>query len=138
MPGPPLNLLALLLLKIFIPESLTWPVIIIFAVLTIVITILDYVLPIWGAKIYRASNYGIWGSIIGMFIGMVFFPPWGIILGLLIGAVLGELLAGKKKSEAVKVGFVTFFASLLMIIVKLILSGIMTFYFLIETISSVF
>lgn len=137
MPGPPLNLLALLLLKIFIPESISWTIIIIFALLTIAVTILDYLLPIWGAKIYKASNYGIWGSIFGMVLGMIFFPPWGMILGLLIGAVIGELIAGKKKSEAVKVGFVTFIASLIMIIAKLFLSGIMTFYFLLETISSV-
>jgi uncharacterized protein YqgC (DUF456 family) len=66
---------------------------------------------------------------------MFFFPPWGMIIGLLIGAVIGELLAGKKSADAFKVGFVTFAASIIMIVVKLILSGIMTFYFLLETLS---
>ena len=70
--------------------------------LTIVITILDYVLPVWGAKRYKASNHGIWGSIIGMFIGMIFFPPWGMILGLLFGAVIGELIDGKKTLKLLK------------------------------------
>jgi uncharacterized protein YqgC (DUF456 family) len=126
-----------LLLRIFIPDSISWTIAIIFSVLTIVITILDYVLPVWGAKRYKASNHGIWGSIIGMLIGMIFFPPWGMILGLLFGAVIGELIAGKKNSEAFKVGIVTFIASLIMIIAKLILSGIMTFYFMLETVYTI-
>lgn len=101
--------------------------------LTLIVTVFDYVLPVWGAKVYKASNYGIWGSIVGMFAGMIFFPPWGMILGLLIGAVVGELLAGKSSSSAIKIGFITFLASLAMIIIKLILAGAMTFSFLLET-----
>lgn len=91
-------------------------------------------MPIWGAKVYKASKYGIWGSVIGMIIGLFFFPPWGMIIGILVGAVFGELLAGKKGSDAFKVGAVTFIASIIMIIAKLIISGIMTFYFMIEII----
>ncbi len=99
-------------------------------VITIVVTVLDYVLPLFGAKVYKASGYGIWGSIIGMIIGTIFFPPFGMILGLLIGAIVGELLAGKGGSEALKVGSVTFITSLLMILVKLAASGVMTYYFI--------
>jgi uncharacterized protein YqgC (DUF456 family) len=99
--------------------------------------VLDYVLPIWGAKVYKASKYGIWGSVIGMLIGVFFFPPWGMILGLLIGAVIGELTAGKQSAEAFKVGFVTFAASIIMILVKLVISGIMSFYLLLESITRV-
>lgn len=105
--------------------------------LTVLVTILDYVLPIWGAKAYKASKYGIWGSVVGMLIGVFFFPPWGMILGLLIGAVFGELIAGKKSTEAFKVGFITFAASMMMILAKLLLSGIMTFYILAESIKRI-
>jgi uncharacterized protein YqgC (DUF456 family) len=55
-------------------------------------------------------------------------------LGVLVGAVVGELIAGKNESEALKAGFATFVASLIMIVVKLILSGLMTFYFVKELI----
>lgn len=106
--------------------------------LTVLVTVLDYVLPIWGAKVYKASKYGIWGSIIGMIIGVFFFPPWGMILGLLVGAVLGELIAGKQSSEAFKVGFVTFAASIIMIFAKLVLSGIMSFLILLESFAKIF
>ena len=134
LPGPPLNYLALFLIKLAFPDSVSWIILIIFGVITLAITILDYLLPIWGAKVYKASKYGIWGSIIGMIVGIFFFPPWGMIVGILFGAVCGELLAGKKSSEAFNIGIVTFIASTIMIIAKLIISGIMTFYFMLTTI----
>jgi len=91
-----------------------------------------------GAKVYKASSSGIWGSIIGMIIGILFFPPFGMILGLFVGAVLGELIAGKEEWRALKVGTVTFVASMLMILIKLAASGIMTFYFFKRTIEYIF
>ena len=121
-------------LKLVFPDSISWIVILIFGIITLAVTLLDYLLPIWGAKVYKASKYGIWGSVIGMIVGIFFFPPWGMIAGILIGAVLGELLAGKESSAAVKIGIVTFIASIIMIVTKLIISGIMTFYFLLETV----
>jgi hypothetical protein len=90
---------------------------------------LDYLLPIFGAKIFKASKQGIWFSIIGMIIGIFFFPPFGVIIGLLLGAIIGELLAGKAKSEAVKVGLISFLFSLLAILIKITLVGIMAYYF---------
>jgi uncharacterized protein YqgC (DUF456 family) len=122
------------MLKLVFPDSISWIVILIFGIITLAVTLLDYLLPIWGAKVYKASKYGIWGSVIGMIVGIFFFPPWGMIAGILIGAVLGELLAGKESSAAVKIGIVTFIASIIMIVTKLIISGIMTFYFMLETV----
>ena len=129
-PGPPLNFLSLVILELAIKDAFTLDFYILWGGITIVVTFLDYVLPIMGAKVYKASSFGIWGSIIGMIIGILFFPPFGMILGLFIGAVLGELIAGKKKWEALKIGTVTFAASMLMILAKLALSGVMTYYFI--------
>jgi len=65
-----------------------------------------------------------------MIIGLIFFPPFGMIIGLFLGAVVGELLAGKEEWQALKVGSVTFFASMFMILIKLAASGVMTYYFI--------
>ena len=129
-PGPPLNFISLLILELAIEDAFSMEFYIIWGVITIVVTLLDYVLPLFGAKVYKASGYGIWGSIIGMIIGTIFFPPFGMILGLLVGAVVGELVAGKEGSEAMKVGAVTFITSLLMIAAKLAVSGVLTYYFI--------
>lgn len=129
LPGPPLNYIALLLIHFTGIYEFTTTFLIVYLIINIVVQALDYVLPVYGAKRYGASKKGIWGSVIGIVLGFFFFPPFGVILGALIGAVAGELIAGKKESEAMRAGFATFIASLIMMVAKLALSVIMTFYF---------
>jgi uncharacterized protein len=133
-PGPPLNFLSLVILELAIEDAFSSDFFILWAIITVVVTVLDYILPILGAKVYKASGFGIWGSMVGMILGILFFPPFGMILGLFVGAVLGELIAGKEEWQALKVGTVTFAASMLMIFIKLAVSGIMTFYFIKRTV----
>ena len=130
LPGPPLAFIALLILKLTDPTVFTTKFIFIIGAITVVVYFLDYILPIMGAKMYKASKQGIWFSIIGMLIGMFFFPPFGMILGLLLGAILGELISGKARAEAIKIGFVSFGFSLLSIFIKILLTGVMAFYFI--------
>lgn len=129
-PGPPLNFIALLLLKFFDTASFSALFLVVLGIITLIITILDYVLPVIGAKFYGASKYGIWGSIIGMIAGLFFFPPFGMITGVFLGAVIGEVVAGRENSKAIKAGFGTFIISISMIVVKFTLSAVMSFYFI--------
>ncbi len=129
MPGPPLGFLALLIIKLAEPLTFSSNFMLTIAGITIIVFGLDYILPIWGAKMYKATKMGIWFSIIGMIIGIFFFPPFGMILGLFLGAIVGELASGKAKREALKVGFVSFVFSMLAIIIKLALVAVMAFYF---------
>lgn len=129
LPGPPLSFLSLVILEFVIDGAFTIEFFYLWGGITIAVVLLDYILPILGAKVYKASSYGIWGSIIGMIVGIIFFPPFGMILGLFAGAVLGEVIAGKKELEALKVGGVTFLASMIMIFIKLAVSGVMLYYF---------
>ena len=137
-PGPPLNFLSLVILEIGIKDAFSMDFYITWGLITVAVVVLDYVLPVWGAKAYKSSKYGIWGSIIGMILGIIFFPPFGMIIGLFLGAVIGELVAGKEHWEALKVGTVTFVASILMILVKLAVSGIMTYYFVERSVEYIF
>ena len=96
-PGPPLSYAALILLQFAKEEPVfSKSFLVRFAVLTIVVSLGDYFLPLMGAKKYGTSKYGIWGAIIGMMAGIIFFPPFGMISGIFIGAILGELLPAKK------------------------------------------
>jgi uncharacterized protein len=124
-PGPPLNFIALLLVQ-WAWKSYSLVTLILLGVVTAVVLVLDYMIPVWGAKIFGATKYGIWGSIIGMLAG-VFLTPIGMIGGLLIGAIVGDMLAGKKPFEALKSGAGTFLGTVAGMLVKLIVSGIMTF-----------
>ena len=132
--GPPLNFISLLLLEIATGGSYSINFYLIWGLITTVTIVLDYVFPVISAKKFKATNYGIWGSVIGMIIGIVFFPPFGMISGLFLGAVLGELVAGKRGADAMKVGLVTFFSSLLMIVFKFAASAMMTYYFVVKAV----
>ena len=131
LPGPVLIFLGLLLLalvKDFFPP-LTPTLMIVMAFLTVVVTIGDYMIPLWGAKKYGTSKWGIWGSVAGMAIGL-FFSPFGMLLGALIGAVAVEWLVQKKKGQALKAGWGVIVGSLLGAVLKLGVSGMMVYYFI--------
>ena len=129
LPGPPLNFIALIFVKLTYPDSISWLLILVFAVLTIAITIFDYVVPTYGAKYFGVSKSGIWGSVIGMIAGIFFFPPFGMFIGIIVGAAAGELIGGKSHWQAMKAGTATFFLNLFMMGLKLILSIIMSLVF---------
>ena len=137
-PGPPLNLVSLLFLEAATGGTYSLNFYITWGIITIATIVLDYIFPVYSAKKFKASNLGIWGSVIGMIIGIIFFPPFGMIAGLFLGAVLGELVAGKKGAEAMRVGIVTFFSSLLMIVFKFAASVMMTYYFIKGALSYLF
>ncbi len=124
-PGPPLNFIGLLLLQ-WAWQPFSTITLIVLGIITIIVLILDYMIPVWGAKIFGATRYGIWGSIIGMLAG-IFLTPIGMIMGLLLGAIIGDMLAGKKPLEALKSGAGTFLGTMAGMLVKLIVAGIMTF-----------
>ena len=125
LPGPPFNFIALLLLQ-WAWHPFNTITLVVLGVITVIVLVLDYMIPVWGAKLFGATRYGIWGSIIGMLAG-IFLTPIGMIAGLLLGAIIGDMLAGKKPLEALKSGAGTFLDTLAGMLVKLIIAGIMTF-----------
>ena len=81
LPGPPLTYIGLLLLHFTENYQFTTRFLIIWAIVAIVVTILDNVIPVWGTKKYGGSKKAIWGSILGLLVGLFLFPPFGIIIG---------------------------------------------------------
>lgn len=129
LPGPPLSYIGLLLLHFTEKHHFSTRFLIIWAIVTVVVYLLDYVIPAYGTKRFGGSNRGIWGSIIGLVIGLFFFPPFGIIIGPFVGAVIGELTSGKDSGTALKSGFGSFMGFLVGTIMKLIASGLMAWHF---------
>ena len=128
-PGPPLNYAGLLLLHFTGRYQFSTQFLLVWAVITVVVYALDYVIPAWGTRKFGGSRRGVWGSVIGLVVGLFFFPPFGIIVGPFAGAVIGELTAGKDSGTALKAGFGSFIGFLLGTLLKLIASGMMTWYF---------
>ena len=128
-PGPPLSYVGLLLLPFTERYQFSTKFLIIWAIITVLVYALDYVIPAWGTKKFGGSKRGVWGSIIGLIVGLFFFPPLGIIIGPFAGAVIGELSLGKDSGAALKSGFGSFLGFLTGTLLKLITSGMMTWYF---------
>ncbi|WP_395052186.1 DUF456 domain-containing protein, partial [Flavobacterium sp.] len=91
LPGPPISWLGLLLLYLTKVVEANYWILGITLVVTITISILDYTIPAKGTKKFGGTKYGVWGTNIGLLIGL-FFPPVGFIIGLFLGAFIGELI----------------------------------------------
>lgn len=128
-PGPPLGYVGLLMLQLLEEPAFTTRFLLIWAAITAIVTFLDYVIPVYGTKKFGGSKRGVWGSVIGLIIGIFFFPPFGIIIGPLLGALVGELSAGKESAAAIKSAFGSFVGFLAGTLIKLIATGFMAYYF---------
>jgi len=128
LPGPPLSYLGLIAIHLTSKIDFSSKFLISWGIIVIVVSILDYVIPIWGTKFFGGSKYGVWGSMVGLLAGL-FIPPIGIIIGPFIGAVAGEMLAGNKQN-ALKAGFGSFIGFIAGTVVKMLVSLIMLYYFI--------
>ncbi|MBS3900584.1 MAG: DUF456 domain-containing protein [Dethiobacter sp.] len=68
---------------------------------------LDFVATAVGTKRFGGSKNAVWGAVIGIFVGLFLFGPFGIILGSFLGAIIAEIMLGKKMNIAVRSGFGT-------------------------------
>ena len=134
LPGPPLSWAALLCMyfsKLNLAaaaqtadKALTIKELVIWLVLAIVITILDYILPGKIARLTGAHKSAERGALIGIFIG-IFLTPIGMILGCLAGAFLGEFVAEQQGlGHSIKAALGAFAGVILSTGIKVIFSAI--------------
>ena len=128
-PGPPLSWLGLLLVWFTHPDGLTAGLLIAWLVVTVVVTVLDYVAPGWITTKTGGSKAAGRGAFVGLILGLLFVPPWGMIAGSFIGALLAEVfVSGQAVADSVKPAFGSFLGFLLSTGLKLTASGVMLFY----------
>lgn len=132
LPGPPIAFCGLLLVQFTSKHPFSVEFLIIFGMLAIISAIIDNVLPVYVTKKFNGSKKGVWGSAIGLIIGLFFFPPFGIIIGPMAGAFLGEIVDGKTAEKAVKPAFGSFIGFLSSIFLRFALSIVMAYYFVVE------
>lgn len=125
LPGTPISYAGLWIAQATNRVDFSWQFLLIWGIVVVVISVLDYVVPAWGTKKFGGTSWGVWGSTIGVFIGL-FFGAVGVIVGPLVGAILGELIAGKQLGAALKAGWGSFVGILFSTVIKLIACGLMT------------
>jgi uncharacterized protein YqgC (DUF456 family) len=62
---------------------------------SVLIWLLDYIIPANGTKHFGGSTYGVYGTTIGLLIGILSPIPFGILIGAFLGGFIGELLYDK-------------------------------------------
>ncbi|MBU8893473.1 MAG: DUF456 domain-containing protein [Bacteroidales bacterium] len=131
-PGPPLSFLGLLTLHFtkFGEGEYTTNFLLILALIATVVTVLDFVVPVWGTKKFGGTKAGMWGATIGLIIGMIFLGPLGLIFGPLVGAIIGESIKGANNKDAFRAGLGAFFGFLMGVGLKLAASVYITWHFI--------
>nr|WP_315208477.1 DUF456 domain-containing protein [uncultured Flavobacterium sp.] len=115
LPGPSISWVGLVLLYFTNAVPANYWVLGIALLITVIISVLDYVIPAKGTKRFGGSSYGIWGTNIGLVIGILAPIPFGFLIGPFLGALTGELIYDfKDHNRALKAAtgsFVGFLAS---------------------------
>ncbi len=111
-------------------EKITWMVLLIFGLLTILSIVLENLGNVYGAKKFGATWWGIFGSIIGTVVGFYLGGPIGLILGPIVGTFIFEIIGGKEYKGALKAGLGNFVGFLGGSLVKIFIGLAMIFTFI--------
>lgn len=136
LPGPPVSWLGILLMYFWggtdgDGQTMSFTILIVLLGVTVAVTVIDYIVPIYFTRLTGGSKYAGWGAVIGLIVGM-FVPPIGIIFGPLLGAFVAELIfAGKSVGGSFNAAFGSFLGFLLGTGIKMIASCLMFYYILI-------
>lgn len=95
LPGTPVSWVGLLLLYIWGPGEMPLSTLVIWGVVVALVSVVDYVVPMWFTKITGGSKYAERGAMAGLILG-VLLTPIGMILGSFLGAFLAELYYNRK------------------------------------------
>ena len=113
LPGLLLSMCGLLIYRFGTENDLPMIYVWIFVLLTVISTIINYVIPARTNKKYGGTRYGSIGSFVGTILGLFFIPiPFGFLIGMLLGVLAGELLHDindrKKAFNSMKGAFIGF------------------------------
>ena len=129
LPGPPLCYAALLIQQFQETAPYTTNFLVIWAVVTVIVTGLDYVIPVYGTRKFGGTKYGMWGCAFGLIVG-IWLGPFGLILGPFAGAFIAELIANSNSEQALKAAWGSFVGFLVGTLLKLIACFVMIWYFI--------
>ena len=142
-PGPAISFIALIFLELTSRVDMTANFLAMMGLIMVIVTVLDYVVPIYGTKKFGGTKRGVWGSTIGLIAGIFILPALGIVLGPFgligiiagpfVGAYIGEATGGQDSGQAFKAAigsFIGFLAGTFMKLVYSIVAGVYFFTYL--------
>ena len=136
LPGPPLGWIGLLIMYFLggtdgDAQAMSLTFLLVWLGVTIAVTVLDYVIPMFFTKASGGTKAGSIGTMLGMVAGL-FIPPVGMILGAILGAFLAEIIwSGKDASGALKSAMGAFLGFITGTGMKLVVTGMMMYYIIV-------
>ena len=128
LPGPLSAYCSLILLQFTGFHPFTFNFLLIWAIIVLIITLLDYYIPVWGTKRFGGTKGGTYGATVGLLLGL-FLSPIGILIGPLLGAFLGEIVNKQNVHTASLSAIGAFVGFLAGTFMKLVICGALAFYF---------
>lgn len=133
LPGPLSGWVGLLILHLTDAIPMNFLLLGITLIVAIIIWTLDYIIPIVGTKKFGGSKKGIYGTLIGIVIGLFSPIPFGILFGAFFGALIGELIHDNNNLyRAFKASFGAIIGLLASVTIKFIVSFTYVILFLIK------
>ena len=128
LPGPPLSFIGILLIHFFTGTQFSTSFLLSWAVIVILVFLLDYFMQVWGVKKFGGGRKAIIGTFLGLFMGLL-FPPGGLLIGPFCGAFIGALLEVRgDNNRALKVAKGSFIGFVTGTILKLVISSVLFYY----------
>jgi uncharacterized protein len=75
LPGPPFSFVGILLLHLSRFGQFSSTTLIVLGTIAVVVTVLDYIVPIWGTRKFGGTKYGTRGATMGLIIGLFLVRP---------------------------------------------------------------
>ena len=148
LPGVPISYAAMLLLHFFTDINYSVSTLVIYGIVCLLITVLDYFVPIWGTKKFGGTKAGVRGSTIGLIIGVIVLPLLGVVLGPFgiigiiagpfVGAYIGEKMSGVDDTLAWRSAFGSFVGFMAGTLLKVVYSIVIGFVVIKDIIVSFF
>lgn len=104
LPGTPISWVGMLLLYVWgsgvnaTGNPMSLQTLIIWGVVVLIVSVVDYVVPMYFTKLTGGSKYAERGALIGLVAGII-LTPIGMIAGSFLGAFIAEVQWGKKSSS---------------------------------------
>jgi uncharacterized protein YqgC (DUF456 family) len=137
LPGAPLCYAGLLALHFTDKAEFSTTFLAIWLVIVLVVSVVDYFIPIWGAKRFGGTSNGLWGATIGMFVGFFVLPGIGMLPGTVLGAFIGEMTRHQADVKlAARAALGSLMGFVFSTALKLLVCLAMAFYFVKEMIAS--
>ena len=100
-------------------------------IITIISLVITYLAGLMGAALGGATKRALTIGIVGLFIGLIIFPPWGAIAGLYFGILIGQMMETQNQQTAMRAATGGVLGALTGVITNLLLGLIFLILFMV-------